>query len=479
MRAVRSFLALAFLLLVPSASAAEEVAGLPLHVRHLDSKTVRLWVGDFVSTTNVVAFATAKGIVVVDTTGVPKVDRELRRVIARELGRSDFETLINTHEHGDHTGGNSAWADTTIVAHERCAAGMRRAPADRARVLEWQVQHLAELEKEAAKHPAGSVEARKTAEQLAFERLSHEVWTANAEPVFPTKTFADRLTLDMGDTTFELSYIGGMHSASDIAVFVPGRGILMTGDTMADRWLTDTPGCLASFTAREGVPHDFPLLLANGKGLVAQKEKVRTILPGHWNGELSLEGFEARLRYVETLWDGVGKLAKENRPLDEVQAAFPLEARFPGLAKSPGFNAMNHASTISEMWAQTTGLRNGASALFALVDTGAPEEQLRAVVADRGAKAPTYYFLEREINGRGYFLLLQQKRPAEAVRMFRANADLFPGSWNVWDSLGEGLLATGDVPGAKSAYRKSVEINPQTRNAKEALEKIGQAEPKG
>lgn len=479
MRAVRSFWPLAFLLLVLPASASEEVAGLPLHLQRLDARTVRVWVGDFVSTTNVVAFATAKGIVVVDTTGVPKIDRELRGVIARELGRSDFTTLIDTHEHGDHTGGNSAYSDTTIVAHERCAAGMRRNPADRDRVMAWQVQHLAELEKEAAKHPAGSAEARKAAEQLAFERLNQEVWTANAEPVLPTKPFADRLTLDMGDTTFELSYIGGMHSASDIAVFVPGRGILMTGDTMADRWLTDTPGCLASFTAREGVVHDFPLLLANGKGLVAQKEKIRTILPGHWNGELSLEGFEARLRYVETLWDGVGKLAKENRPLDEVQAAFPLEVRFPGLAKSPGFNAMNHASTISEMWAQTTGLRNGASALFALVDTGAPEEQLRAVVADRGAKAPTYYFLEREINGRGYFLLLQQKRPAEAVRMFRANADLFPGSWNVWDSLGEGLLATGDVPGAKSAYRKSVEINPRNRNAKEALEKIGQAEPKG
>jgi len=417
------------------------------------------------------------GAVLIDDQYAPLSDK-IKAAIAK-LTDKPVRFIVNTHLHGDHTGGNSAYSDTTIVAHERCAAGMRRNPADRDRVMAWQVQHLAELEKEAAKHPAGSAEARKAAEQLAFERLNQEVWTANAEPVLPTKPFADRLTLDMGDTTFELSYIGGMHSASDIAVFVPGRGILMTGDTMADRWLTDTPGCLASFTAREGVVHDFPLLLANGKGLVAQKEKIRTILPGHWNGELSLEGFEARLRYVETLWDGVGKLAKENRPLDEVQAAFPLEVRFPGLAKSPGFNAMNHASTISEMWAQTTGLRNGASALFALVDTGAPEEQLRAVVADRGAKAPTYYFLEREINGRGYFLLLQQKRPAEAVRMFRANADLFPGSWNVWDSLGEGLLATGDVPGAKSAYRKSVEINPRNRNAKEALEKIGQAEPKG
>ena len=95
MRAVRSFWPLAFLLLALPASSAEEVAGLPLHVQRLDPKTVRVWIGDHVSTTNVVAFATAKGVVVVDTTGVPKIDRELRRVIARELGRSDFAAQIN------------------------------------------------------------------------------------------------------------------------------------------------------------------------------------------------------------------------------------------------------------------------------------------------------------------------------------------------------------------------------------------------
>lgn len=485
MRAVRSFWPVASLLLAlsallaPPAPASEEVAGLPLHVQRLDARTVRVWVGDYVSTTNVVAFATAKGIVVVDTTGVPKVDRELRRVISRELGRSDFTTLIDTHEHGDHTGGNSVYADAVIVAHERCAAGMRRDPADRERVLAWQAQHVAELEAQAAKHPAGSVEAKKAAEQLTFERLSREVWEANAEPVLPTRTFTDRLTLDMGDTTFELSFVGGMHSASDIAVFVPERGILMTGDTMADRWLTDTPGCLASFAAREGVPHDFPLLLENGRRLLARKAEIRTILPGHWNGELSLAGFEARLKYVEALWEGVGKLAKDGRPLEEALAAFPLDTRFPDLAKSPGFNARNHASTVSEIWATTTGLRNGSTELFNLVDAGAPEEEVRAVVADRGSRTPKYYFLEREMNARGYFFLLQQKRVPEAVRLFRLNVELFPGSWNVWDSLGEGLLASGDVAGAKSAYEKSVQINPENRNGKEALARIEAGPAKG
>ncbi len=313
MRAICRLMPLAFLVLAAQGAVAEEVAGLPLHVQRLDAKTVRVWVGDHVSTTNIVAFATAKGIVVVDTTGIPKVDRELRKVIARELGRSDFAALINTHEHGDHTGGNAVYADVPIVAHERCAAGMQRDPANRARVLEWQATHIAELERDLAKLPAGSPEALKKSEQLVFAHLNREVMQADEKPVVPTKTLAERMTLDMGDTAFELSYLGGMHSASDIAVFVPSRGILMTGDTMADRWLNDTPGCLAAFIARENVVHDFPLYLENGRRLLAQKDRIRTLLPGHWNAELSFAGFEARLRYVETLWDGIRQAAKAGK----------------------------------------------------------------------------------------------------------------------------------------------------------------------
>lgn len=112
-------------------------------------------------------------------------------------------TLIDTHEHGDHTGGNSVWADTTIVAHELLR---RRDAADRRTRTHPRLAGAAprrNLEKEVAKHPAGSVEARRAAEQLAFALLNHEVFRANAEPVLPTKTFSDRLTLDMGDTTFE------------------------------------------------------------------------------------------------------------------------------------------------------------------------------------------------------------------------------------------------------------------------------------
>ena len=54
--------------------AAETVAGLPLHVQILAPGAVRVWVGDHVSATAVSAIATRKGIVVIDTTNLPRLD---------------------------------------------------------------------------------------------------------------------------------------------------------------------------------------------------------------------------------------------------------------------------------------------------------------------------------------------------------------------------------------------------------------------
>ncbi|MBI4914930.1 MAG: MBL fold metallo-hydrolase [Acidobacteria bacterium] len=458
-------------LLVAAGAAAEDVAGLPLHVQKLDPTAVRVWIGDHISSTATVAIATGKGIVVVDTLGNPRIDAQLRKVIARELGRSDFAMLIITHEHGDHTGGNAVYADCPIVGHELVAAGMAAQGGDREEVLAWHDRRVGEIKAELAKEPAGSPKAARMKEELALDRVGREALTSDAKKVPPTKTFADRLTLDMGDTTFELTYIGGMHSASDIAVLVPEHGLLLTGDTMADRWLTDTPGCLASFMARGGVQHDFPLWLDNWGRLLARKDQIKRLVPGHWNGELSIQGAEARVSYVRTLWDGISEAVAAGKSMDEVMVAYRLETRFPELAKSPGFSERNNFMTVSELWSVITKQESAAGKLYELIAQGAGEEAIRQVVAERGAKQPKYYFLEVELNAQAY-RFLQEEKVKEATALFRVNVELFPASWNVYDSLGEALLKAGDVPGAVGMYEKSVELNPNNQNGKDALARI-------
>jgi tetratricopeptide (TPR) repeat protein len=272
----------------------------------------------------------------------------------------------------------------------------------------------------------------------------------------------------MGDTTFELYYTGGMHTASDIAIFVPERGLLLTGDTMADVWLNDTPGCLAAFMARPGVRHDFPLLLENWGMLLAKKGQIKDIIPGHWNGDVSVAGFEARYEYVKTLWDGIQAAAAQGKGLDEVLVEYRLATRFPALVGSPGFNPQLNAASITEIWSVVTKQESAAAKLYTLIDEGEGEDAVRQVVVERDAKQPRYFFLEGEINAQGY-RFLQDNKTAQAIVLFKLNVELFPEAWNVYDSLGEALLKSGDTAGATSMYEKSLALNPESKSGKDAL----------
>lgn len=85
--------------------------------------------------------------------------------------------------------------------------------------------------------------------------------------------------------------------------------------------------------------------------------------------------------------------------------------------------------------------------------------------------AGSFDFREGALNNFGY-QLLQDGHPADALVMFRLNADQFPESGNVWDSLGEAYLAVGDRDQAVACYEKAVAMDPRNRNAAAQLEKI-------
>ncbi len=465
----------AALLLAASWVGAEEIAGLPLHVQKLGDGAIRVWLGDHAPTTMIVAFATEKGIVVVDTFGAPKVDSKLREVIAHELGRSDFAYLINTHEHRDHTGGNSVYADCTIVGHELIPAGLAEIAGRRDQLLEFYPRSIAEMEAELEALDEDDPKAAALEEDLIYRRLFFEAVEANDELVPPTLMFSDRMTLDLGDTTFELSFIGGMHTASDAAVFVPEHGLLLTGDTMADVWLTDRPGCLAAFMVRDGMPHDFPRLLANWDRLLANRDRIKTLMPAHWNGELSIEGAEARVEYVRTLWDGIREASEAGKSIAEVQAEYRLDARFPELVDSPGFSQQQHYASVTELWKGITGQASAARTLWTLLDEETDEAAILEVLAESDAESPVYFFSEAEINAYGY-IFLQQNNIEDAIRMFKINVELYPESWNAYDSLGEALLRAGNTNDAVTMYEKSLALNPENTNGKEVLAQIQSAE---
>ncbi|NIM90965.1 MAG: tetratricopeptide repeat protein [Candidatus Aminicenantes bacterium] len=81
------------------------------------------------------------------------------------------------------------------------------------------------------------------------------------------------------------------------------------------------------------------------------------------------------------------------------------------------------------------------------------------------------YFEEREFNAMGY-RLMRAGRNKDAIEVFKLNVELHSGSANVYDSLAEAYMNSGDTERAIKNYKKSLELNPDNNNAKEMLEKL-------
>ena len=94
-----------------------------------------------------------------------------------------------------------------------------------------------------------------------------------------------------------------------------------------------------------------------------------------------------------------------------------------------------------------------------------------------------YDFREAELNTLGY-QLLQMKKVAEAIEIFKLNVEAYPQAFNPYDSLGEAYMTHGDKELAITNYKKSLELNPQNAGATRMLatltgeQKVTRSDPK-
>ena len=113
-------------------------------------------------------------------------------------------------------------------------------------------------------------------------------------------------------------------------------------------------------------------------------------------------------------------------------------------------------------------------------DVKVPLERLLAGDTDAAVKA--YHDLrsqnpkdpaveENRLNGLGY-RLMAEKKYREAIAVLKLNVELYPGSWNVYDSLGEAYMLNGDKALAISNCEKSLELNPKNSNGAQMLKKL-------
>jgi len=113
-----------------------------------------------------------------------------------------------------------------------------------------------------------------------------------------------------------------------------------------------------------------------------------------------------------------------------------------------------------------------ALTLAETIKSSGVDAAVRQYHALRAVRPVTMNFDESELNVLGYDLL-HAKQTAAAVRILQLNTESYPASGNTWDSLGEAYMDDGDKPDAIANYRKSLAINPASRNAVMMLEKLG------
>jgi glyoxylase-like metal-dependent hydrolase (beta-lactamase superfamily II) len=130
--------------------------------------------------------------------------REAQRFIKdiRKVSKKPVKFLVNTHYHLDHSLGNSEFAKlgAVIIAQENAKKNMQKSGAG---MLKYAKQ------------------SGLTDKDLAGTKVA-----------FPTLTFKERVTLDLGNTQIQLLYLGPAHTTGSILVYLPKEKVLFTGDLL-------------------------------------------------------------------------------------------------------------------------------------------------------------------------------------------------------------------------------------------------------
>jgi Tetratricopeptide repeat len=221
------------------------------------------------------------------------------------------------------------------------------------------------------------------------------------------------------------------------------------------------------------------------------KVSEHAMLPGGGNGHVtSLRGalyatsfrgnriYKVGLDGTVTLFAGTGASGEKNGAA--LEATFTLPN---GIAAGPGGDRLyvndytNRVPPTTEAPpAPRSSLRQITLASFsshlavALKEGGvhAMETAYRAWKKDPATGA---LFSEVEVNFLAYQLMGSGQQEA-ALELFELNAESYPKSANVWDSLAEAHLKSGHKSKAIEYYEKSLTLNPANDNAKRMLQEL-------
>ena len=219
---------------------------------------------------------TDDGVIVIDTGQNPIESRDIMATV-KKLTTMPVRLVIDTEPHADHTTGHFVFPDAIVVAAAGGGESMRgadRAAPNRIRTM-----------------AATSPEMKAALEGYRF--------------ITPQIEYHDRMTVNFGGKTIELTYMKGVHSESDSAVWLPKERVLFS----ASAFVVNQINVLRPFVT-------IPDILAAGKMMRALNPEY--VVPGHGTpGTVKI--FDDGEKYYALLMDRVATLMRQGKSLDNIK----------------------------------------------------------------------------------------------------------------------------------------------------------------
>ena len=220
---------------------------------------------------------TEEGVVLIDSGHNPTDSRAILAAV-KKLTPLPVRLLIDTEPHPDHTTGHFVFSPPAVViAH----AGATESMKGRERENPERIKKLA----------AVSPEMGAALEGYRF--------------VAPHIEYRDKTTLNVGERTFELMFLKGVHSEADTAVWLPKERVLFSASGI----VVNQFNILRPFVT-------IPDILAAAKKMKALKPEF--VIPGHGiPGTVKI--FEDTEKYYALLLERVGRMVNDGKSLDEIK----------------------------------------------------------------------------------------------------------------------------------------------------------------
>ncbi|PTM08728.1 MAG: hypothetical protein DA407_07335 [Bacteroidetes bacterium] len=118
---------------------------------------------------------------------------------------------------------------------------------------------------------------------------------------------------------------------------------------------------------------------------------------------------------------------------------------------------------------QTTSKQGFSPILLELLLEDRTVDEIIDIVRNENPENPTYDISEQALTNLGYNLITDRQLK-NAKKIFELGIELYPDSYNLYDSYGECLIKLKEYENASKAFKKALELNPESFNSERLLE---------